>query len=149
MTHDAEQALARTVLHVEDNADHADLVQRCLSRHRPESRVVCVEDGEAALAYLAKNDSISPRPFLILLDLRLPKLDGLDVLRAVKENPALAAIPVVVLTTSDSELDVSSAYEHHANSYLVKPDDFGRLDSMMKDLGDYWLDWNVQPPGGP
>ncbi|HVW26986.1 MAG TPA: response regulator [Polyangiaceae bacterium] len=149
MTHESDQVLGRTVLHVEDNADHADLVRRCLSRHRPESRVVCVEDGEAALEYLSKNDSASPRPFLILLDLRLPKVDGFEVLRAVKGNPVLAAIPVVVLTTSDSESDVSSAYEHHANSYLVKPDDFGLLDSMLKDVGDYWLAWNVQPTGAP
>lgn len=148
MTHGAEHVGERLVLHVEDNADHADLVRRCLSHHRPESRIVRVEDGEAALEYLTKNDPSAPRPLLILLDLRLPKVDGIDVLRAVKTNPSLAAIPVVVLTTSDSESDVSSAYEHHANSYLVKPDDFRRLDSMLKDVGDYWLDWNVQPPGG-
>jgi CheY-like chemotaxis protein len=146
--HEAEHVGERLVLHVEDNPDHADLVRRCLSRHRPESRIVRVEDGEAALEYLAKNDSTARRPFLIILDLRLPKVDGIDVLRAVKANPSLAAIPVVVLTTSDSESDVSTAYEHHANSYLVKPDDFGRLDSMLKDVGDYWLDWNVQPRGG-
>ncbi len=144
MTH-GQGSAERLVLHVEDNGDHADLVRRCLSRHRPESRIVRVEDGEAALEYLAKNDDDAPRPLLILLDLRLPKIDGIDVLRSVKGNPALAAIPVVILTTSDSESDVSRAYEHHVNSYLVKPDDFGLLDSMLKDLGDYWLDWNVQP----
>ena len=144
MTHEAEHVGERLVLHVEDNADHADLVERCFSRHRPTSRIVRVEDGEAALEYLAKNDSTAARPFLILLDLRLPKVDGIDVLRAVKANPALAAIPVVVLTTSNSASDVSSAYEHHANSYLVKPDDFRRLDSMMEQVGNYWLDWNVQ-----
>ena len=148
MTHEAEHVGERLVLHVEDDADHADLVERCFSRHRPESRIVRVPDGEAALEYLKKNDSTAPRPFLILLDLRLPKVDGIDVLRAVKANPSLAAIPVVVLTTSDSESDVSRAYEHHANSYLVKPHDFRRLDSMLKDVGDYWLDLNVQPSGG-
>jgi CheY-like chemotaxis protein len=83
-----------------------------------------------------------------LLDLRLPKLDGIDFLRTVKATPELAAIPVVVLTTSSSKSDVQRAYQNHANSYLVKPDDFSMLDSMVKDLGDYWLDWNVQP-GGP
>ncbi|HEX3593932.1 MAG TPA: response regulator [Polyangiaceae bacterium] len=137
------------VLHVEDNGDHADLVQRCLTRYRPERRVVRVEDGEAALEYLAKCDTDGRRPMLILLDLRLPKLDGIDVLRAVKTDPELAAIPVVVLTTSDSASDIARAYQNHVNSYLVKPDDFVLLDSMMRDLGDYWLGWNVQPGGVP
>lgn len=138
----------RLVLHVEDDLDHADLVDRCLSRHRPESRILRMEDGEAALAYLARSgDGAAPRPQLILLDLRLPKIDGIDFLRTVKATPALAAIPVVVLTTSSSKSDVERAYQHHANSYLVKPDDFSILDSMMKDVGDYWLDWNVQPGG--
>jgi len=139
----------RLVLHVEDNRDHADLVDRCLSRHRPDSRIVRVEDGEAALDYLKRSGGDGPpRPLLILLDLRLPKVDGIDVLRTVKTTPNLATIPVVVLTTSDSDSDVEAAYEHHVNSYLVKPDDFSVLDSMMKDLGDYWLDWNVQPVEG-
>ena len=138
----------RLVLHVEDDGDHADLVDRCLSRHRPESRILRMEDGEAALDYLARSgDGGAPRPQLILLDLRLPKLDGIDFLRTVKTTPALAAIPVVVLTTSGSQSDVERAYQHHANSYLVKPDDFSILDSMLKDLGNYWLDWNVQPRG--
>jgi CheY-like chemotaxis protein len=110
--------------------------------------VVRVEDGEAALAYLTSG-AVTSRPLLILLDLRLPKMDGIDLLRVVKATPALASIPVVVLTTSDNASDVSSAYRAHANSYLVKPSDFGRLDSMLKDLGDYWLDWNVQCPEAP
>ena len=138
----------RLVLHVEDDRDHADLVDRCLSRHRPESRILRMEDGEAALEYLARSGGgDARRPRLILLDLRLPKLDGIDFLRTVKTTPSLAAIPVVVLTTSGSESDVQLAYQHHANSYLVKPDDFSVLDSMMKDLARYWLDWNVQPGG--
>ena len=108
-----------------------------------------LEDGEAALEYLSKNDSTAPRPLLILLDLRLPKVDGIEVLRVVKGNPRLATIPVVVLTTSDSETDVSKAYEHHVNSYLVKPDDFARLDSMMKDVGDYGSTGTFSPWRAP
>jgi CheY-like chemotaxis protein len=149
MSHASDSAAKRLVLHVEDNGDHADLVRRCLSHHRPESHILRVEDGEAALEYLARTETEAPRPLLILLDLRLPKVDGIDVLRTVKTTPELATIPVVVLTTSDSESDVSRAYENHVNSYLVKPDDFSELDAMMKDLGDYWLDWNVQPSGAP
>jgi len=138
----------RLVLHVEDNVDHADLGEECLSRHNPESRVVRAEDGAAALEHLAKiagNDE--PRPFLILLDLRLPLVDGIDVLRAVRETKELAMIPVVILTTSDSKTDIVRAYENHANGYLVKPDDFSAFDTMIKDLGGYWLEWNVQPQG--
>jgi len=149
MTHEGDSVGERLVLHIEDDADHADLVRRCLSRHRPESRVVRVEDGEAALEYLAARDDHPQKPLLILLDLRLPKIDGIEVLRTVKTTPELSAIPVVVFTTSDSEADISRAYEHHANSYLVKPGDFAALDSMMRDLGNYWLGWNVQLTGAP
>ena len=138
----------RVVLHVEDNVDHADLVEECLSRHDPKSRVVRAEDGAEALEYLAKiAGRDAPRPLLILLDLRLPRVDGIDVLRAVRETKELALIPVVILTTSDSKSDVARAYENHANGYLVKPDDFSAFDTMIKDLGCYWLEWNVQPEG--
>ncbi|HVU04277.1 MAG TPA: response regulator [Polyangiaceae bacterium] len=148
MTADILEDAPRLVLHVEDDGDHAELVRTCLERHNPESRVHRVEDGAAAIDYLTRTAGGSAeRPYLILLDLRLPKVDGLEVLRAVRASRDLSSIPVVVLTTSDSDSDVSSAYENHANGYLVKPDDFSALDTMMKDLGDYWLDWNVQPHG--
>jgi CheY-like chemotaxis protein len=142
------RAERRLVLHVEDDGDHAELVSRCLSKHCPESRIHRVEDGEAAIEYLDKaHDAGTPRPYLILLDLRLPKMDGIAVLQKVRTTPHLSSIPVVILTTSGNESDLGLAYTNHANSYLVKPDDFGVLDSMLKDLGEYWLDWNVQPVG--
>jgi DNA-binding response OmpR family regulator len=87
----------------------------------------------------------SPRPHVILLDLRLPRVDGIDVLRAIKENESLKTIPVVVLTTSEAEKDVAKAYYNHANSYLVKPVGFQEFKKLMDDLGFYWLGWNTNP----
>jgi CheY-like chemotaxis protein len=116
------------------------------------NRIQRVADGEAALDYLFHQGSyadavVSPRPNLALLDLRLPKVDGLEVLRRVKESVDLRSIPVVILTTSQAEMDVASAYELHANSYLVKPVDFDKFLEMMNTLGDYWLAWNRSPFG--
>jgi CheY-like chemotaxis protein len=82
---------------------------------------------------------------VILLDLRLPKIDGLEVLKEIKNDEELRRIPVVVLTTSEAESDLAQAYEHHANSYLVKPVDFGKFTQLMDDMGFYWLGWNRQP----
>ena len=138
------------ILLVEDNPDHAELTLRCLEDHPIESRVLHVVDGEAALDFLLRRDSYSdpdtsPRPQMILLDLRLPKVDGLEVLESVKASNDLRRIPVVVLTTSQAEQDVTRAYELHANSYLVKPIDFGELSSLLDDLVSYWLSWNRRP----
>jgi len=108
--------------------------------------VVHVEDGAAALDYLDRSERAEvPRPRLILLDLRLPKIDGLDVLRTIKTSPDLATIPVVVLTTSASAQDMARAYACNANSYLVKPEDFAAFDALIADLGQYWLDLNRSP----
>jgi CheY-like chemotaxis protein len=107
-------------------------------------------DGEAALDYLFRraewaDPHSSPRPHLILLDLRLPKLDGFQVLEEIKGSPEVAHIPTVILTTSEAEGDVARAYSRHANSYLVKPVDFHRLVDLVGDIEAYWLDWNRQP----
>jgi len=138
------------ILLVEDNPAHAELVTRSLEENRIASRIHHVADGEAAIDYLtrqgrfAQPDS-SPRPEVILLDLRLPKIDGLDVLRTIKSTPDLQDIPVVVLTTSAAEPDVARAYELHANSYLVKPIDYARFTRLMHQLGFYWLECNHPP----
>jgi CheY-like chemotaxis protein len=139
----------RLLLYVEDNLDHAELVLRTLGRHHPRDDIHHVEDGEAALQYLRSCETGSARrPALILLDLRLPKVDGLEVLRTVKSTPDLATIPVIVLSTSTSEADVSSAYEHHVNSYVVKPDTYPQLDHLMRHLEAYWMEWNQVSVGG-
>lgn len=136
-----------TILLVEDNPDHAELALRCLEDHRLKNQVVHKADGEAALDYLLQRGTADPEapPQIILLDLRLPKVDGLEVLEAVKGSDDLRRIPVVVLTTSQAEQDVARAYELHANSYLVKPIDFEDFSSLLDDLVGYWLTWNRKP----
>ena len=141
------ETIPRAILLVEDNPDHAELIVRGLKDHHVVSRVLHVRDGEAALDYLFRRHEYrdpqrSPKPHLILLDLRLPKIDGLEVLRQIKAREDLRSIPVVILTTSEAERDVELAYAHHVNSYLVKPLGFEDLTRMMRDLGRYWLDWN-------
>jgi CheY-like chemotaxis protein len=136
-----------TVLLVEDNVDHAELVLRTFEEHDIPIRIHHVTDGEAALDYLLRRGRFaqpeqSPRPHLILLDLRLPRIDGLEVLQEVKSKEDLREIPTVILTTSEAERDVARAYQHHANSYLVKPVDFTKFTKLMDDLGLYWLGWN-------
>lgn len=139
-----------TILLVEDNLPHAELVKRGLGAHEIANKIYHVSDGEAALAYLLRqgvyaDPATSPRPHVVLLDLRLPKVSGLDVLKEIKTNNDLRTIPVVILTTSTAERDVVSAYAQHANSYLVKPVDFVAFTRLMHDLGLYWLLWNYNP----
>ena len=138
-----------TILLVEDNSSHAELVMRSLGEHSISTAIFHVADGEAALDYLFQRnqfaDDSAPRPHLVLLDLRLPKIDGLQVLKEIRSSEDLYRIPVVILSTSYAEIDVGKAYEHHANSYLVKPLDFEKFTNLMNDLGFYWLGWNHYP----
>ncbi len=138
------------ILLVEDNLDHTELIVRSFQGYRVANRINHVTDGEAALDYLFRRGAyedpgLSPRPHVILLDLRLPKVDGLEVLRQIKETKTLKRIPVVILTTSNAESDVARAYDYHANSYVVKPLDFANFVRLMDDLGFYWLGWNRNP----
>lgn len=136
------------VMLVEDNADHAELVIRTLEDHRIANRIIHFSDGQAALDYLLrkgsyKDTALSPRPHVILLDLRLPRVDGLEVLSVIKQQDETKSIPVIVLTTSEAERDVARAYDNYVNSYLVKPVGFEEFSKMMNDLGLYWLGWNT------
>ena len=138
------------VMLVEDNADHAELVIRTLEDHRIANKIQHFLDGQSALDYLFRRKEYedpesSPRPHMILLDLRLPRVDGLEVLRIIKAEELLKHIPVIVLTTSEAEKDVAQAYGHHVNSYLVKPVGFEEFSKLMHDLGFYWLGWNTHP----
>jgi CheY-like chemotaxis protein len=138
------------VMLIEDNIDHAELVIRTLEEHRIGNRVQHFLDGQTALDYLFRRGDFveqaeTPRPHVILLDLRLPRVDGIDVLKTIKAEDELKSIPVIVLTTSEAEKDVAKAYYNHANSYLVKPVGFEDFKKLMDDLGFYWLGWNVNP----
>jgi two-component system, response regulator len=138
------------VLLVEDNLDHAELVMRSLAEHRLPMKVTHLRDGQAALDYLFRegewaDPNSSPRPHVLLLDLRLPRVDGLEVLRKIKESENLSQLPVVILTTSAAERDIAKAYDRRANSYLIKPLDFSQFRRLMEDLGVYWLGWNASP----
>ncbi|MDD2542245.1 MAG: response regulator [Desulfuromonadaceae bacterium] len=138
------------VLLVEDDPAHAEIVRRNFETSRIANRLIHLSDGQSALDYLCRRDvfgdpATSPRPGIILLDLRLPKVDGLNVLKIIKSDPLLEKIPVVILTTSAAESDIVKAYEYHANSYLVKPIDFHSFTELMDALGYYWLVWNQHP----
>jgi CheY-like chemotaxis protein len=135
------------ILFAEDDDDHAELVLRGLSEHRVANRVHRAKDGAEALDFLHRRAKQvnSPRPDVVLLDLRLPKVDGLDVLREIKQSEEYRRIPVVVLTTSDKDSDIARAYDLHANAYLVKPVDFSTFVDLMRDLGFFWLVWNRPP----
>jgi CheY-like chemotaxis protein len=138
------------ILLIEDNPAHAELIRRNFEAYRIANRLIHVTDGEAALDYLFRRGAYadpaqSPRPHLILLDLRLPRIDGLEVLKTIKASQELGTIPVVILTTSEAEQDVAYAYQHYANSYLVKPVDFTEFTALMEELGFYWLAWNYYP----
>ena len=138
------------VLLVEDNSDHAELVIRNLAGHPIANRVIHLTNGQAVLDYLFRRDEYadparSPRPHVILLDLRLPRVDGLQVLHAIKESDRLRQIPVVILTTSDAEQDITRAYSNYANSYLVKPLGYDQFCKLVEDIGSYWLGQNKPP----
>jgi CheY-like chemotaxis protein len=138
------------ILLVEDNPDHAELVRRSLELFPAASWLHHVEDGEAAVAYLLGTGACADRarfpvPDLVLLDLRLPRMEGLEVLRQVKSHPTLHLMPVVVLTTSNAERDVAAAYAYHANIYVTKPMDFQRLAQVINELGFYPQAGNKSP----
>ena len=143
-------AATPVILLVEDDPDHTELVRRAIEELGRDVRLVALADGEIALDYLFRrgewaNPERSPKPDLVLLDLRLPRLDGFSVLREIKSASALRHVPVVILTSSSSDRDVEQAYAEHANSYLVKPHDYERLVTLLGRARDYWLVRNRGP----
>jgi two-component system response regulator len=133
-----------TILLVEDNPDHAALTQRALHRNNIANDVVLAEDGQAALDFL--HDPATELPMLVLLDLKLPKVDGLEVLRRIRLQPRTHRLPVVILTSSDEEADRAVGYDLGANSYIRKPVDFANFLEAVKQIGTYWLMLNLSPP---
>lgn len=140
-----------TILLVEDNPDDEELTLRALKRNRITNNVVVARDGAEALDYLSATGQHSGRnaadlPQVVLLDLKLPKIDGLEVLRRLRANENTKLLPVVILTSSNEEQDRLKGYGLGANSYVRKPVDFGKFTEAVGQLGLYWLLLNEQPP---
>ena len=123
-----------------------DLTRRAFAKRKLLNPLDVARDGEEALALIASWDSGKPIPAVILLDLKLPKVDGLEVLRQIKAHPLYRVIPIVVLTSSAEERDIKAAYELGASSYIVKPVDFDKFLEVATQLDMYWLILNT-PPG--
>lgn len=131
-------AADRPILLVEDNPMDVDLTLRAFKRRRVTNTILVARDGEEALAWLPRWESGEPWPAVVLLDLKLPKVDGLEVLRQLKQHPSLRVIPVVVLTTSSDSADLQAAYQLGANSYIVKPVDFEKFMDVSEQIELYW-----------
>jgi len=129
------------ILLVEDCRDEAELTMQSFADGRVRNRVHWVEDGEEAMAFLRRQGShaAAPRPDLILLDLRLPRMSGHEVLAEVKQDPGLKRIPVVIMTESDDEKDILSAYDRHANCYVTKPVDMDKFIEAIHSIEEFWL----------
>jgi two-component system, response regulator len=141
----------RFILLVEDNPDDVELTKRALKIHNIANEVIVARDGVEALDYLFATGAYAGRdttvtPQLVLLDLKLPKVDGLEVLRRLRSDERTMFLPVVILTSSKEEQDLVNGYKLHANSYIRKPVDFNQFSEAVRQLGLYWLVLNEPPP---
>lgn len=139
------------ILLIEDNPNDAELTIRSFKKNNITNNVLHLKDGSAALEFLFgsgqfEGRNLDNRPKLILLDLKMPKVDGIEVLQKIKANDSTKTIPVVVLTSSNQDPDIEKCYELGANSYIVKPVDFDAFQKVVTQLGLYWMLLN-QPPG--
>ncbi len=141
----------KTILLVEDNPSDIDLTKRALANANIANKLVVAEDGQEALDYLfgtghyAGRDA-APLLAVVLLDLKLPKVDGLNVLRRIRADERTKRLPVVILTSSQEEQDIAAGYDLGANSYIRKPVDFSQFADAIKSMGLYWLVLNEPPP---
>ena len=141
----------RRILLIEDNPSDIELTRRAFVRSHITNELVVVQDGQEALEYLFGSGAyagrdVSDLPALALLDLHLPKVSGLDVVRAIRADPRTRRMPVVILTSSNEEQDVAAGYDLGVNSYIQKPVDFERFAEAIRTLGLYWLILNEPPP---
>lgn len=146
--------MADPILLVEDNPDDRDLTLRVLRRHLLANEVIAVADGAEALEYLFATGAYADRdplelPRLVLLDLKLPKVSGLEVLARIRADERTRRLPVVILTSSGEEQDITKSYDLGANSYVCKPVVFGEFAESVRQLGLYWLLLNEAPQAGP
>ncbi len=143
----------KIILLVEDNPSDVDLTRRAFERGRLANELVIARDGQEALDYFfgpggAAGAAPDRLPELVLLDLKLPRVDGHEVLRRIRSDPRTRRIPVVVMTTSQEEQDIAQSYDLGANSYVRKPVDFSQFSLAIQQLGLYWLVMNEPPPKG-
>ncbi|MFJ3486889.1 response regulator [Pseudomonas sp. NPDC090202] len=143
--------MLKPILLVEDNPNDVELTLVALERSQLANDVVVVRDGAEALDYLLRREQYQDRPLgnpaVMLLDLKLPKLDGLEVLKVIRETAELSSIPVVMLTSSREEPDLERAYALGVNAYVVKPVEFKEFVTAISDLGVFWAVLNEPPPG--
>jgi CheY-like chemotaxis protein len=135
---------ALPILLVEDNPMDVDLTRRAFSRHNLANPLEVARDGQEAVDFIARWDSGDPLPAVILLDLKLPKLSGLEVLRAIRADPQFSTVPVVILTSSAEDQDIVNAYFLGANSYIVKPVDFDKFIDVARQIELYWTVINIR-----
>ncbi|MEQ9443711.1 MAG: response regulator [Cyclobacteriaceae bacterium] len=138
------------IVFIEDSPEDADLAIRSFKKNNVANEIKLIDDGQVALDYLfgqgEYSDSGRPvTPRLVLLDLKLPKVNGLEILAKMKADPTLRGVPVVILTSSNQDMDIKRAYELGANSYIVKPVNFGKFADAIQQMGVYWMVLN-QPP---
>jgi CheY-like chemotaxis protein len=145
MSQPDELRINRPILLVEDNPMDVDLTRRALVKQKVFNPLQVARDGEEALVFFERWETGEPLPVVILLDIRLPKMSGLEVLHRLKTNPLYRKIPVVMLTSSDEERDIRTAYHQGANSYIVKPVDFEGFVEVAARIGAYWNGINVPP----
>ncbi len=140
----------RVILLVEDNPDDVELTLRAFKKNNISNEVIVVGDGEAALEYLHAqgkytDSDASVLPSVVLLDLKLPKIDGLEVLKRIRSDERTKTLPVVILTSSKEETDITESYKNGCNSYVQKPVDFDQFMEAARELGLYWLVLNEPP----
>jgi two-component system response regulator len=135
-----------TLLIVEDNPDDVELTMLALEQAEIEENVIIAKDGAAAVDYLFSGTESQPLPDLILLDLQLPKINGLEVLRRIRSDDKTKMLPIVILTTSNEEVDRLQGYSLGCNSYIRKPVDYDQFVDVIQQMGLYWLTLNSPPP---
>jgi DNA-binding response OmpR family regulator len=138
----------KVILLVEDDPDHEALTKRALKQSNVANEIIVAHDGEQALKLLFEPDGLQALPQVVLLDLKMPKVDGLEVLRAIRASDRTRMLPVVILTSSDEESDLIRSYSLGVNSYIRKPVSFTAFAEAARQLGMYWLVLNECPPVG-